>query len=165
MAAAKAGLSRRRRSCLNQMIVALLVLPDYGYFWSGDTTYHRDTTQVADYRKALAYVKKNLKLGDLLITRHFRDYYLSGANANIYDFGGERAQTDLSLATVQSLVQQNPHGWVVLFDNDDQFLSNQALDYIKNNMTATDVSAIRGAAKAYRWGNAQPQPTTQPAAQ
>jgi uncharacterized membrane protein len=137
------------------MITALLILPDYGYFWGSDTTYHRDTTQVADYRKALAYVKKNLKPGDLLITRHFRNYYLKGANANIFDFGGERAQADLSLATVQSLVQQYPSGWVVVFDDDDQFLSNQALNYIKNNMVQTDVSAIRGAAKAYRWGTIQ----------
>lgn len=135
------------------IFLLILLLPNYGYFFSGeDNTYQRGNSKIGDYRKVFAYVKKHSQPGDLIVTRNFRTYYLASAHLNIYDFGGERATTDLSLPTVQSLVAQYPSGWIVLFDNDDQFLSNQAADYIKNNLLQTDVSAIRGAAKAYQWG-------------
>lgn len=134
-------------------LVLFLLLPNYGYFFEGgDNTYHRDNTNVGDYRKVFTYVQKHAKPGEFIITRNFRTYYLKNGHFNIYDFGGERALTDLSVDTIQSLVSKNSSGWIVLFDNDDQFISNQANDYIKKNLQQVDVSAIRGASKAYRWG-------------
>jgi hypothetical protein len=138
------------------LILLFLLLPNYGYFFEGgDNTYHRDNSSVGDYRKVFAYVQKKAKSGELIVTRNFRTYYLKNGGFNVYDFGGERAISDLSLDTISTLVTQNKSGWIVLFDNDSQFLSNQALDYMKKNLEQVDVSAIRGAAKAYRWGVVQ----------
>ncbi|HEX8974681.1 MAG TPA: hypothetical protein VF817_04315, partial [Patescibacteria group bacterium] len=131
----------------------------WGYFSqdNGDNTYHRDNTRVGDYRKVFAYVRKHSDPSQVIITRNFRTYYLDKAKFNIFDFGGEREVSDVSVGQIQALMQQYPSGWVVLFDNDDQFISKPAIDFIKKNMTQTDVSAIRGAAKAYTWGSASAQ--------
>jgi len=135
------------------IVLLFLLLPNYGYFFSNDdTTYHRGNTQVGDYRKVFAYVKKHATPGEFILTRNFRTYYLAGANFDIYDFGGERETSDLSVDTVKQLVASHPSGWIVLFDNDDLFISHQAMDYIQQNLVQTDVSAIRGAAKAWTWG-------------
>jgi hypothetical protein len=132
----------------------LLLLPNYGYFFSSDnTTYHRDISQVADYRKVFVYLNKHIQSNDLLITRNFRNYYFSGKNYNVFNFGGERATADLSLETLQSLIQRNPTGWIVLFDNDNLFIAKDALQFAQKNLPSVDVSAVRGASKAYFWGN------------
>jgi len=134
------------------IVVLLLILPDYGYFFSnGDTTYHRNNTQIGDYRKVFTYVKKNLRPGDIIITRHFRNYYLSGARVNIFDFGGERAEHKLSLADIQQIRGQNQSGWGVLFDNDSDFITKEALNFIQQNTTKIDTSQVRGVSNAYRW--------------
>jgi hypothetical protein len=133
------------------IILALLIVPDYGYFFRSDTTYQRDNTQIADYRKVFKYVRKNLKPGDVILTRNFRNYYFSGAKVRVFDFGGERATHDLSLADIQQMQNQNPHGWVVLFDNDTDFISKEAINYIKRNFTQIDNSQVRGASDAYQW--------------
>ncbi|MFA6383034.1 MAG: glycosyltransferase family 39 protein [Parcubacteria group bacterium] len=133
------------------IILALLILPDYGYFFRNDTTYQRGNNQIADYRKVFKYVKKNLKPGDVLLTRNFRNYYFSGAKVKVFDFGGERATHDLSVADIQQIQNQNPHGWVVLFDNDEDFINKEAINYIKQNFTQVDNSQVRGASDAYTW--------------
>lgn len=135
------------------LVFFLLILPDYGYFFAKeDTTYHRGNSEIADYRKALAYVKRTAEPHDLVIMRNFRNYYLAGADLDVYDFGGERAASDLSLEILQALIRTYPSGWVILFDNDRQFVSKDALRFLEEEMTRVDTSAIRGAAKAYRWG-------------
>ena len=141
------------KACVVTMTLLFLLLPNYGYFFSGDdNTYHRGNTEVGDYRKVFTYVKKYAKPGDLIVTRNFRTYYLNGADFKVYDFGGERALADLSVETVKQLAADNPSGWIVLFDSDSIFISNQALDYIKKNFQQVDTSAIRGASRAWRWG-------------
>ncbi|NTV41315.1 MAG: hypothetical protein HGA61_03530 [Candidatus Moranbacteria bacterium] len=129
--------------------LALLLLPNYGYFFSDNNTYHR--TDTGDYRRVFLYVKKNLQPGEIVITRNFRNYYLSGAKVKVVDFGGEAAKEDFSLDQLKQVIQQNPHGWLVLFDNDEMFLSKQARQYIVENLTQVDNINIRGFAKAYRW--------------
>lgn len=134
------------------LALLLLLLPDYGYFFSSeDTTYRRGNSEVADYRKALAYVKRTAAPDDLIIMRNFRNYYLAGANLTVYNFGGERAGGDLSREVLTELFQKYPSGWIILFDNDQQFVSKEAWRFIEQAMTRVDTSAIRGAAKAYRW--------------
>jgi len=141
-----------KKSFFIAIFLALLILPDYSYYFSSDNTYKRDTNEVADYRKVFVYVKKNLKSGDVVITRHFRNYYLKGANVKIFDFGGERAVSKLSLAEVQRIRNKNQSGWIVLFDNDaDDFISKEAVKYIQEEFTKIDNSQVRGASKAYRW--------------
>lgn len=142
-----------KQSFAASLLLFLAILPHYGYFFSDeDTTYHRGNSEIADYRKALAYVKKHAAKDDLVVTRNFRNFYLSGARLPVYDFGGERADHDVTLGELRALVREHPKGWVVLFDNDQQFFTKEAYLYVKDTMRETDVSAIRGAAKAYRWG-------------
>lgn len=142
-----------QKAFLGVVVLALLLLPNYGYFFSSDTTYRRDISQIADYRKVFTYIKRNLKLNDVIITRNFRNYYLKGKGVKVFDFGGERAKSNLSLSQIQEIQNQNPTGWVVLFDNDSDFLTKDALHYIKQNFTKIDNSSlVRGASAAYRWG-------------
>lgn len=140
-----------RRAFGITILITLLILPDYGYFFRNDTTYRRDNTQVADYRKVFTYVRKNFPTNGILITRNFRNYYLNNAKINIFDFGGERATSKLSLEQIQTLHTQNTAGWVVLFDNDSDFIAKDALNYIKQNFIKIDTSQIRGASEAYKW--------------
>lgn len=143
----------KNKSFVAAIVLLFVLLPNYGYFFSSDdNTYHRSNTQVGDYRKVFAYVKKHATPGEFVLTRNFRTYYLAGANLDVYDFGGEREVSDLSLATVQQLVASHQSGWIVLFDNDNLFITSQAMEYIQKNLQQTNVSAIRGAAKAWTWG-------------
>ncbi len=131
------------------VLLALLLLPNYGYFFADNNTYHR--TDTGDYRKVFLYVKKNLQPGEVIMTRNFRNYYLSGAKVKVIDFGGEAAKEDFSLDQLKQMLVENPHGWLVLFDNDELFLSKQAKQYLAENLTLVDNVNIRGFAKAYRW--------------
>jgi hypothetical protein len=131
------------------VFLALLLLPNYGYFFADNNTYHR--TDTGDYRKVFLYVKKNLQPGEVIVTRNFRNYYLSGAKVKVIDFGGEAAKEDFSLDQFKQMLTENPHGWLVLFDNDELFLSKQTKQYLADNLTLVDNVNIRGFSKAYRW--------------
>jgi hypothetical protein len=131
------------------VVLSLLLLPRYAYFFEDNTTYHR--TDVGDYRKVLLYVRKNLQPGEVVMTRNFRNYYLSSTHVKVIDFGGEAAKEDFSIDKMKQTIAENPHGWLVLFDNDDTFLSKQARQYVDANLTLVDNVNIRGFAKAYRW--------------
>ena len=67
------------------------------------------------------------------------------------DFGGEMATTKLGVTDIQQIQNQNPHGWIVLFDNDADFISKDAVNYIKQNFAQIDNSQVRGASAAYIW--------------
>lgn len=131
------------------VFLALLLLPNYGYFFADNNTYHR--TDTGDYRKVFLYVKKNLQPGEVIVTRNFRNYYLSGTKVKVIDFGGEAAKEDFSVDQFKQMLTENPHGWLVLFDNDELFLSKQTKQYLSDNLTLVDNVNIRGFSKAYRW--------------
>ncbi|MEI8343321.1 MAG: glycosyltransferase family 39 protein [Candidatus Moraniibacteriota bacterium] len=131
------------------IFLALLLLPNYAYFFSENNTYHR--TDVGDYRKVFLYVKKYFKAGDVIVTRNFRNYYLSGMHTKIYDFGGESALSDLSVEQLKQVAAQNSSGWIILFDNDTLFFSKEAKTYLENNFSKVDNAAVRGQATVYFW--------------
>jgi hypothetical protein len=95
---------------------------------------------------------KNRTVGDILITRDLRSYYVSGAHMHIENIGGEATKDKLTLERLQSILSQYPHGWVVLSDNDDTFVSNDAMAYIEKNMERVSNSAVRGRVIIYRFG-------------
>ena len=132
------------------IVLALMLLPNYGYFFEDNNTYHR--SDVGDYRKVMLYVKKNFKKDDVVITRNFRNYYLSGMHAKVLDFGGEAATSKFSLQNLQQAMAQNPRGWVVLFDNDQDFLTKEVYQYINKNLSKVDNANVRGQAEVYYWG-------------
>ncbi len=131
------------------IFLALLLLPNYAYFSSENNTYHR--TDVGDYRKVFLYVKKYFKAGDVIVTRNFRNYYLSGMHTKIYDFGGESALSDFSVEQLKQVAAQNSSGWIILFDNDTLFFSKEAKTYLENNFSKVDNAAVRGQATVYFW--------------
>ena len=133
--------------------LALLLLPNYGYFFWVDNTYHETNTSTnPNYRKVFMYFKKYQEAGDVLITRNFRNYYLSGAEVLVFDFGGELAKEKFSLAELQAIMAAHPHGWVIVSTNDYDYISNDTEQYIKKNMELVSNAAVRGDIEVYRWG-------------
>lgn len=140
----------RRHVIVAVFTLAALLLPAYGRFGADGDVYHRDNADVADYRKAFAYIGNKRDDGDALITRDFRNYYYAGWHTPVLDFGGERAPHDLSAAEVTAFVCAHPRGWVAIFDNDWDFVTKDARRAIES-FPRVDHSAVRGAARVYRW--------------
>ena len=146
------------------LIVAVVLLPFYGYFFLANNTYNLTADGDApDYRKVFDYVKRNASEDDVMITRNFRNYYWGGMDITVYDFGSERSEEKLALenkvkkvtlAQVEEIVAEKPTGWVVFSDNDRQFIEKEARAYFDEHMEKIDDSSlVRGKVSVYRWGN------------
>ena len=136
------------------IILALLILPQYGYFFEKDNTYHQTSqSDNPNYRSVFTYFKKNKKTGDVLITRNFRNYYWSGEKVKTFDFGGELSKENFSLANLQKIMQENPSGWFIYSANDEDYISNETENYAEENLLRVNAIAVRGNIKVYRWGN------------
>lgn len=134
------------------VVLLLLILPYYGYFFQDDTTYHQ-TSQSSNpqYKKVFGYFMKNHTSEDILITRDLRSYYVSGAHTHIENIGGEITKDKLTLERLQDILKQYPKGFVILSDNDDTFVSNDAMAYIEKNMERVSNASVRGQIKMYRF--------------
>ena len=97
------------------------------------------------------YFKKNKEDGDVLITRNFRNYYFSGAQVLVYDFGGELSKEKFSLTELQTITAKHPHGWIILSTNDYDYISNETEVFFKKNMERVSNAQVRGAVEVYRW--------------
>jgi hypothetical protein len=141
-----------KKAVVVPIALALLLLPDYGYFLAKDNTY-RQTSQSEDpsYRKVFAYVLKHRLPEDAIITRDLRSYYLSGAKMHVENLGGEVTKDKLTLERLQGILAQYPSGWVVLSDNDDVFVSKDAMLYIEKNTERVSNPQVRGKISVYRW--------------
>lgn len=132
--------------------LSLLLVPNYGYFLEENNTYHETSSgDNPNYRKVFAYFKKYKGKNDALITRNFRNYYWSGAEVPVYDFGGELSKEKFSLAELQSIMAAHPHGWVIVSTNDYDYISNEAEQFWKKNMERVSNAQVRGAIEVYRW--------------
>lgn len=141
-----------RRGVLWTLLLVALLLPNWGYFGEENNTYHETSSGGnPNYRKVFEYVKKNKTNEDVIITRNFRNYYLSGAKMPVYDFGGELSEAKFSLSELQDIMNQHPHGWVVLSTNDYDYISRDAELAIKKNMEQISNAQVRGAIEVYRW--------------
>ncbi len=141
-----------KKAYLSAIILAALLLPNYAYFFQESNMYRQTAeSENPNYRKIFTYVKKYQKPSDVIITRNFRNYYLSGAKIPVYDFGGEMAKEKLSLTDVQRISSENTSGWFVISDNDDAFISNEAMIFVEKNFEKVSNVAVRGKAKVYRW--------------
>lgn len=141
-----------KRGLFGALLLALLLVPNYGYFLEENNTYHETSTGGnPNYRKVFDYFKKNKQEGDVLITRNFRNYYFSGAKVPVYDFGGELSKAKFSLAELEQIIAKHPHGWVVVSTNDYDYISRDAEDYFKKKMERVSNAQVRGAIEVYRW--------------
>lgn len=141
-----------RKGTYAVLLLAALLLPNYAYFMEENNTYHETSSGGnPNYRKVFDYFKKNKGDSDVLITRNFRNYYFSGANVPVYDFGGELSTEKFSLAELEKIVAEHPHGWVIISTNDYDYISHDAETYFKKNMELVSNSQVRGAIEVYRW--------------
>lgn len=141
-----------KRGTLVAILLAILLLPNYGYFLEENNTYHETSTGGnPNYRKVFEFFKKNVEPGEVLITRNFRNYYVSGAKVPIYDFGGELSDAKFSLGDLQKIMVAHEHGWIILSTNDYDYISHDAEVFFKKNMELISNAQVRGAVEVYRW--------------
>ncbi|NTW45555.1 MAG: hypothetical protein HGB18_00685 [Candidatus Moranbacteria bacterium] len=150
----KESLGARWKYAACAAVVALAVfVPRWEYFFQENNTYHRtNTASTANYRKVFAYVRKHAIEGDALVTRNFRNYYWSGMRLPVYDFGGELSTTKLSIEELSNLMAKYPSGWVVMSDNDTDYVSRAAEDFMYRNMVRESDPLLRGDVLVFRWG-------------
>lgn len=140
------------RRALFTVLTLLLIIPNLGYFFAENNTYHETSTgDNPNYRKVFAYMKKEKTEGDALITRNFRNYYWSGAKIPVFDFGGELSRTKLSLADIQT-IEQNASGrvWFIASDNDLDYVSREVDTYLSKNYERISNDQVRGSIVVYR---------------
>lgn len=141
-----------QKGLLSILLLLGILLPNYGYFLEENNTYHETSSGGnPNYRKVFDYFKKNMKPGEVLITRNFRNYYFSGAGVPVYDFGGELSTEKFSLLELEKIVSAHPHGWVIVSTNDYDYISKDAENYFKKNMERVSNASVRGPIEVYRW--------------
>lgn len=144
----------KKYACCVPLALSLLILPNYGYFFEENTVYRQNSeSENPDYRSIFGYFKKQRGENDVLITRDFRNYYLDGAQVEIFDFGGELSTEHFALEELQEIMQKHPTGWVIYSDNDESYIAKKARDYIEENMQKINAIPVRGKVSVYRWGN------------
>ncbi len=149
---ALAGFSKRKTFGF-AVVLALLILPNYAYFFQENNAYHQTSkAENPNYRSIFTYFNKKKAAGDVLITRNFRNYYLSGKDVKVYDFGGELSEEKFPLASLEKIVSDNKSGWVILSDNDERYIANDAMAFMEKNMLKVNDIAVRGNVLVYRWG-------------
>ena len=141
-----------KKGMITMGVFLVFLLPNWGYFLEENNTYHETSTGGnPNYRKVFDYFKKNKEAGDVLITRNFRNYYWSGTQVPVYDFGGELSEAKFSLAELERIVAEHPHGWVIVSTNDYDYISHDVEVYFKKNMEQVSNAQVRGDVEVYRW--------------
>ncbi len=143
-----------KKAYLTVIILALLILPNWAYFFQSDNAYNQTSNSSnPNYRKIFTYFKKAKIDGDVLITRNFRNYYWSGTEVKVFDFGGELAKEKLSLEDIKKITAENQSGWFIISSNDESYISNDAIEYVVKNFQRVSNTQVRGDVMVYRWGN------------
>ncbi len=146
--------SWKNRQSWIALILAFVILPNFGYFLQEDNTYnHTSRSDNPNYRSIFAYFKKKKQDNDILITRNFRNFYWAGTKTNVIDFGGEISNNKLNTMTIKRAMEQSPTGWLIFSDNDDVYISKDTQNFIQENLTKINDIAVRGKASVYRWNN------------
>jgi hypothetical protein len=145
------------------IILSFVFLPSYYYFFQDNNTYHiTSKADSANYRKVFLFVKKNISDGDAMITRNFRNYYYSGLNVPVLDFGSERSEEQIknegkvkkiTVAEVESFGSDKETLWVVYSDNDEKFITKEARAYFEQNCQKQNDLLVRGKVNVYKCEN------------
>ncbi len=148
----KFGIIAPKKSLVVLGLLFVLV-PNFGYFAEENNTYHETSSgSNPNYRKVFAYFKKNHAPTDVLVTRNVRNYYWSGANVPVYDLGDEISRTRISQADLEKLMTEYQTGWMILSENDYDYVSKEAEAFMKKNLTRVSNDQVRGAIDVYTWG-------------
>ena len=142
------------------IIASFVLLPSYFYFFQDNNTYHINSkADTANYRKVFLFVKKNVNDGDAMITRNFRNYYFSGLNIPVLDFGSERSEEKLKdegkvkkidVVDVEKMIAQYPTVWIIYSDNDEKFITKEARLYFMQHCTKQNDLLVRGKVYVYK---------------
>lgn len=131
----------------------LVLVPNFGYFGEENNTYHETSSgSNPNYRKVFAYFKKQHLDTDVLVTRNGRNYYFSGANVPVYDLGDEISRSRLSQEDLERLMQEYQTGWVILSDNDYDYVGKGVKEFLNKNLTRVSNDQVRGAIDVFTWG-------------
>ena len=132
--------------------IMLILVPNWGYFGEENNTYHETSSgSNANYRKVFAYFKKNHLATDVLVTRNVRNYYWSGAQVPVYDLGDEISRTRFSQEALEKLMLQYQTGWVILSDNDYDYVGKGVKDFLNKNLTRVSNDQVRGMIDVFTW--------------
>ncbi len=135
-----------------------LLVPNLGYFFEENNTYHETSTGGnPNYRKVFAYFKKEKIEGDVLITRNFRNYYWNGAEVTVFDFGGELSREKLSLAAIKKIEAEHPSGWLIYSGNDEDYISSEVERYVEKHWERVSNVNVRGDISVFRFGHVSAQ--------
>jgi ABC-type multidrug transport system fused ATPase/permease subunit len=142
------------------IIAGFIFLPSYYYFFQENNTYHLTSkADTANYRKVFLFIKKNINDGDAMITRNFRNYYYSGLNVPVLDFGTERSEEQIkgegkvkkiTVAEVEKFGAQHKTIWIVYSDNDEKFITKEARAYFEQNCQKQNDLLVRGKVSVYK---------------
>lgn len=143
-----------RRTAWGVLFLLVMLVPNFGYFFEENNTYHETSSGGnPNYRKVFEYVKKNRLPADILVTRNVRNYYWSGADMTVYDLGDEIHREKLSLSALKEIVESHESGWMVLSENDYDYVSNEAEILMKQRMERVSHPSVRGSIDVYRFGS------------
>lgn len=135
------------------LLLAALLLPNYGALTGDDTPYKQTAESSSpDYRKVFSFVMKERSSGDAFLTRRFRNYYFAGAKAPVLDFGGELSERNLSVEDIEAFTREHPKGYAVLSSNDFSYISKATEQYMDVHFEKVSNSQVRGPVTVYRWG-------------
>lgn len=135
------------------LTLMIILVPNFGYFMEENNTYHETSSGGnPNYRKVFAYFKKNHKDTDVLVTRNVRNYYFAGAQVPVYDLGDEISKTRLSQEALEKLMKEYKTGWVILSDNDYDYVGKGVKEFLAKNLTRVSNDQVRGAIDVYTWG-------------
>jgi hypothetical protein len=142
-----------KKIILIPLILIFLILPNWTYFFQASNAYRQTSeSDNVNYKKIFSYFIKSRKAEDVLVTRNFRNFYWTGKKIKVFSFGGEVSHDKLTLSKIQEIVSQNPSGWVIISDNDNVYIANDAEEWMGKNLTKVSNSYVRGKVLVYRWG-------------
>lgn len=143
-----------QRMAFGVMIALALLVPNLGYFFEENNTYHETSTGGnPNYRKVFTYFKKEKRDGDVLITRNFRNYYWSGAKTAVFDFGGELSREKLSMNDIEKILAEHASGWFIYSGNDEDYISSEVEQYAVKYWERVSNANVRGDITVFRFGN------------
>lgn len=142
-----------KRGMLSVFATLFLLVPNYGYFFEENNTYHETSSgSNPNYRKVFALFKKEQLSTDALITRNFRNYYFSGAKVRVFDLGDEIDRKRMTVNEFLLIRETHPTGWVILSDNDmSDYISKDLKTYFEKNLMRVSNESVRGAVFVYAW--------------
>ncbi len=119
----------------SSILYLFLILYNFNYFSQTDSFYQNKTKWGhSNYKEVFAYYIKHHEKNDLLVTRNFRNYYYADSNLSVFDFGGEhQPEKELNLEKLKTLEKQNGSIWIVISDNDFDYIKGEARHYIRDS--------------------------------